>query len=90
MEALCLTLACLWSSERLYITGELLHPLSGKPYHWCYGPCHGPLAELRIGMQATLRPDLTVDYGFRHTSFPLENDRGQESFYISATWRPLK
>jgi hypothetical protein len=89
----CLALHCLLTLSNVYLTGTLSTPINGDhgPARVCHGRwCRGPLAEARIGYEIPLSSQVTIDVGVRHTSFPKDNDRGEESGYLSFTWRPFK
>lgn len=91
MECL-LAIACLFNSSNLYVSGDLYTQVSNRDYgrRWCFNrPCYGTLAELRIGMKVDITPSMQIDYGLRHTSFPDENDRGEESAFLGFTYRPF-
>lgn len=92
-----LSLACLFQPDQLYVTGSVLKPVtegrvdsavcnSHGARHWC----RGVMGELKIGMRIELTPRFDLDYGVRHSSFLTENDRGDESAFLSVSWRPLR
>ncbi len=90
---LALTLSCLFSPERLYVTGEIQSQFTKPTYEgrWCNGRwCSGPMGVFRVGMNARLTETITLDYGVSHTSYlSTSKDRGEESFYMSLTFRPF-
>lgn len=101
----CLTamlLTCLFQPSNLYVTAgleaELNHPsderIARPCYHtgWCMKPRNsGAVGTLRIGMAAEITDSITLDYGLEHRSLVNTNrDRGQESAYVSVTWRPFR
>ena len=84
---------CLIDPSNAYLTVGVSSQLQADPDEgrWCADHyCRGPLGELRIGMRVEISPRFELDYGLRHTSFIKDNDRGEESFYASVTWRPFK
>src|SRR3954470_21775021 len=96
---LAVSLACLFDPSQVYVTGELvMPPFSGyaNEYAWCGSQgrrCAGPVGVLKLGMHAELQTEAgawTLDYGVRHQSYVMEDDRGKESVYVSVTWRPLQ
>lgn len=55
--------------------------------HWCTGP----LGMFRIGTKLEVTREISLDFGLSHTSFINTNkDRGEESMYLSLTWKPFK
>lgn len=91
--ALLFASVCLIDPSNLYATAGLSDQLRADPDEgrWCDDHfCRGPMAELKIGMTVEVSPKIQFDYGLRHTSFINDNDRGEESAYLSVTWRPFR
>lgn len=83
---------CLLDPSNVYVRAEMSFQLQ-KPQmegRWCQTRwCNGPMGTLRIGSTIQITRTLEADYGFLHTSFINTNrDRGEESAYLSLTWRP--
>jgi hypothetical protein len=94
----CLTLTCLitlFSPSNLYVTGQVLAPLSDSRPHnegmWCNkGWCRGPVGEMRVGFRAELTTTIEIDLGVAHRSYIADGDRGYEAAFASLTWRPFR
>ena len=93
----CLTafvLSCLFEPSNLYLTGQVQFALDQANYgrRWCRTDwCNDKVAELRIGMVVELSSSFQVDYGLLHRSFyDTPNDKGEESAFLSLTWRPFR
>lgn len=92
---ICETLLCLMNmmGNNVYVTGELQSYVQ-KPAHegaWCNNGWCGKMGELRIGTKLDLTHAITLDLGILHrSSITTTQDRGIESLYLSATWRPFR
>lgn len=86
--------ACLFDPSGVYIKAELDTTLRRGQYEltWCGKDwCSGPRGVLRLGMAAPLTRHLELDYGLVHTSYVnTTQDQGDESAYVSVTWRPFR
>lgn len=89
-----LILTCLFDPANLYVTGQLQVAITQANYgrRWCVTDwCNDKVAELRLGMRAPLSSHVELDYGVLHRSFyDTRIDRGEESAYVSVTWRPFR
>jgi hypothetical protein len=89
---------CLLDPSNVYITGDIdwsLHGQGGTAAYregrWCQNRwCTGPMGTLKLGVTVELTREWSVDYGFKHTSMIDADDRGEESFFMSATFRPFR
>lgn len=86
---------CIIDPNSFAVTVDLYQPFQ-QPVHegaWCGQNktghwCKGPRAELSFGVSVTLPRGFRADYGIRHTSFIMENDRGVEGVYLRLVWKP--
>lgn len=89
---------CLFDPSSIYVTGGLdfsLNKARTASYSegaWCDTDwCKGPRSQLRIGMNTKLTREWSADWGVLHTSYIAERyDRGDESAFVTLTWRPWK
>ncbi len=86
----CSLLFCL---SNLYVNVELSQVQHTEfEGYWCDSHwCEGPQADIRVVMPVLLDDQWLLQYGFKHTSFPLEkSDKGQNVVFMSVTWSPFK
>lgn len=90
---MCSLLFCLMN---LYITGEVHYePITTRSneYRWCGEServCQGAKGRFRIGMAVELNSEWSLDYGWEHNSYLLEDDAGENTLFTSLTWRPFR
>ena len=79
--------------SNIYVNGMIYQPLyTGRNegrYCWDHW-CRGSMTEARLGLLMPINRNLEFDIGIRHTSFIEETDRGEESGYLSITFRPFR
>lgn len=89
---------CLLNTSNVYVTGDVDFASRPRQFanglwegRWCENRfCQGPIGTIRIGVQVPVSSTLILEYGFKHQSFILEDDRGEESLFVSGTWRPWR
>lgn len=90
---ICTLLFCL---ANLYVSGEVhVEPIRPRAneYRWCGESsriCEGPRGRFRIGILSQLSDELVLDYGWEHNSYLFEDDAGENTLFMSLTWRPFQ
>lgn len=95
--------ACLFDPSNVYVTAEMeaeilsprttmVNDIGYGEGEWCRGRwCTGPTGVLKLGVMTPLSSAFTIDYGLVHRSrINTVSDRGNESVYLSVTWRPFR
>lgn len=85
---------CLLDPSKVYVRAEMYAPTHASQFEgrWCKNHwCRGPMGVLRLGIEIDITRELQLDVGYQHQSDIQDfHDRGEESPYLSLTWRPWR